>query len=169
MQQIRLDSLFDPPYANYPPSAQRLPQQQPQQQPQPQPPPQLAVRQPVQAAAVSDGVTAMSFHLGMSKMEEEISQLRKKLKKKTKEFERRKSKRGRSQKQPCSSAVTALPAAICTLFYGPLLWAGMFVVALVILIMVIVHMVKTEASMSALGRDNDTMRLWLQTFSIPKQ
>jgi hypothetical protein len=30
-------------------------------------------------------------------------------------------------------------------------------------------MVKTEASMAALGRDNDTMRLWLHTFSVPKQ
>jgi hypothetical protein len=112
----------------------------------------------------------MSFHLGMSKMEEEIAQLRKKLKKKTKEFERRKYKRGRSRKRSCSSAAPTPPAGSCTLFYGPLLWAGMFVVGIVILIMVIVHMVKAEASMAALlGRDNDTMRLWLQTFSIPKQ
>ena len=167
MQQIRLDSVFDPPYASYAPSPPRLQQQQHQQHQQQQVPPQPLPPQVL--APRYDGVTATSFHLGMSKMEEEIARLRKKLKKKTKEFERRRSKRGVLTESVVASLPPTPAVTGCTVSYTTLMWAGLFVVGLIILIMVIVHMVKTEASMAALGKVNDTMRLWLHTFSVPKQ
>jgi hypothetical protein len=152
MQSPRLDRAFDlynagraPAPAYYaPPQQQQLPTQpplnppQPQYVPQPLPPPQYVPQFLPQ-------IPVDKHAKRLKKVDDKIQRLA--------DAVARMGKRARGAPAPPADSSTQL-----------VLCAGFFLLLLAVLIVAIVHMVKTDGAISTLLRDQDSMRQWMQKF-----